>query len=95
VITTDVNHNQVDYSPVTIDDSQQMWLMYTPSKAASISIPLASSPWHWGGKLTWNATTQSWSLANASPAAAGNAPAAATDTYPVWSQILTVPFPPK
>ncbi len=93
--TTDSKANQVNYSPVTIDDSPQMWVMYTPSVAGSIDVPLASCPWHWGGTLTWNAKTKGWSLAGATPAAAGNAPAGNTDKYPVWTGFFTQGNPPN
>ncbi len=92
---TDNFANQVNYSVLSIDDSPTMWVMYTPKQSGSIDIPLASSSWHWGGTLTWNAKNQTWTLTNASPAAAGPAPAGTTDTYPVWNQILSPPSPPK
>ncbi len=80
--------NQVNYSPITAGDSPTMWVMYTPSVPGSIDIPIASCTWPWGGTAAWNAKTGSWAFTGAKPAAAGSAPAAATDNYPVWNGVL-------
>ena len=91
-IVTDDHLGFVSYSPVKVDDSPKMWVMYQPARTGSISIPLASCPWHWGGTLTWNATKKTWSLAGAVPSSAGTINAGNTDQYPVWTQIV---LPPK
>lgn len=93
LIVTDANPGFVSYSPVTVDDSPKMWVMYMPARTGSISIPLASCPWHWGGTLTWNATKKTWSLAGATPSSAGTINADTTDQYPVWTQIVLPPTP--
>jgi len=93
---TDRWPNTVNYSPVTVNDLPKMWVMYTPASAGSIAIPLARSSWNWGGKLTWNAATKTWgALADASPAAAGPAPASATYEYPTWSIVYNPPVLPQ
>jgi len=87
--------NTLSYSPVTINDSPTMWVMYTPACSGSIDIPLESSKWHWGGTATWNAATKKWNLANPAPAVAGPEPSGKTDSYPVWVQKALLPSPPN
>ncbi len=79
-----------------VDDSPEMWLMYRPSVAGSIDVPLDSAPWAWGGTATGNGTT--WTLKTATPNYAAlpqSVPGAgSTSTYPVWAQIIPLPNPP-
>ena len=96
-ITTDAI-NQVNYSPVSVQDSPTMWVMYTPRAGGSIDVPLATCMWPWGGTATWNPATGTWAFSNQHPAAAGNASTSPTHTYPTWSQLLNPPAmwtPPK
>lgn len=92
-VVTDQYSTQVNYSPVQINSSPTMWVMYTPTATGSIGVPLASAAWKFGGTLTW--ANSAWTLTNPSPSAAGNAPAGATNEYPTWSQLSVLPNPPK
>ncbi len=88
-VPTDGLAGSVNYSPVTVNDNPTMWVMYRPAASGSIDVPLANSPWSWGGTATYSAAEQSWSFAGATPATAGNAPASPIDVYPVWTTVYT------
>ncbi len=93
---TDLFSDQVNYSPLSVDDSPEMWLMFMPAATGSIYIPLDSAPWSWGGTENYNLAAKAWTLAGQMPAAAGPVPkSGATDEYPTWTQRLQPPSPPK
>ena len=87
IVPTD-SVGKVNYSPVTINDSPTMWLMYTPKAKGSIDVPICSCNWPWGGTAKWNAKT-GWGLTNQFPAFAHSAPAVTTNSYPVWDGVVT------
>ncbi|MGC9261774.1 MAG: hypothetical protein ACP5I8_17055, partial [Phycisphaerae bacterium] len=86
--TTTDSLGQVNYSPVVVQDSPTMWVMYTPKAAGAIDVPLASCNWPWGGTAAWNPATGAWAFSNQQPTAPGNASTSPAHTYPIWTQVL-------
>ncbi|NNM88617.1 MAG: hypothetical protein HKL95_08870 [Phycisphaerae bacterium] len=86
-----------NYSSLSVDDSPDMWLMYTPAAKGSIDIPLAEAEWVWGGTLTY--ANQTWSLVGGFPNFGSlPRPAAVVQPvllYPTWQQVLQPPNPPN
>ncbi len=94
-LPTDRSPNKINYSSLTVNDSPQMWVMYTPAASGSIDVPIDSAPWRWGGTVSWDANTSTWTLASPSPAAPSKFSGPATGSYPVWDGVWVPEAPPQ
>ena len=86
-----------NYSSLSVNDSPDMWLMYTPPVKGSIDVPLAEAEWNWAGTLTYG--NQAWSLSGAYPAfqslPSPSPVVQPTLLYPVWQQQMQPPRAPN
>ncbi|MGI9069599.1 MAG: hypothetical protein ACR2HX_24735 [Pyrinomonadaceae bacterium] len=68
------------YLEYTTSDSFEMWLMFKPSGASSIWVPLRRVPWSWSGTTVRSGAT--WSLSSSSHSVTSDADSTA---FPIWT----------
>ena len=83
--TPSLNLTSAYYTSESVSDAYSMFLMWQPTLANAIPVPLGYVDWAWTGLATfiWN----SWVLTNAPEA--GFSVTQPTTTYPQWSQVFT------
>ena len=75
-----------------IDDSFDLWVMWTPAGGDSIPVPVAKVSWAWSATATYNYGTSTWDLTVSSPPPGPPyimLTGTITNTYPEWNAALT------
>jgi hypothetical protein len=81
------NQLQVGYSARSRTDVLTMTLVFQPSTANTIFVPIASAQWSWGFQATSSNGGQTWGLTGATPAS--KLQPSATTVFPAWASNLT------
>lgn len=68
------------------DDSFEMWLLFKPSGATSIWVPLRKVSWSWSGVATRNGNI--WDLS--SPSNSVNPASVDSTTHPEWTRVINL-----